>query len=128
MYNYLEAVTDDVKEYIRNNIDFADYDDMDELEEQLNDELWAEDSVTGNASGSYTFNSAKAEEYLAGNWDELADALDEFGESGVDAFRKGAEWCDVTLRCYYLGQAISAALEDFEDEFEEAHQDEEDED
>lgn len=127
MYNYLEAVTEDVKEYIRNNIDFADYDDMDELEEQLNDELWADDSVTGNASGSYTFNSAKAEEYLAGNWGELADALDEFGESDVDAFRKGAEWCDVTLRCYYLGQAISAALEDFEDEFEEAHQ-EEDED
>lgn len=128
MYNYLEAVTEDVKEYIRNNIDFADYDDMDELEEQLNDELWAEDSVTGNASGSYTFNSAKAEEYLAGNWDELADALEEFGETDVDAFRKGAEWCDVTLRCYYLGQAISAALEDFEDEFEEAHQEEEDED
>lgn len=121
MYNYLEAVTDDVKEYIRNNIDFADYDDMDELEEQLNDELWAEDSVTGNASGSYTFNSVKAEEYLVGNWDELADALDEFGESDADAFHKGAEWCDVTLRCYYLGQAISAALEDFEDEFEEAH-------
>ena len=127
MYNYLEAVTEDVKEYIRNNIDFADYDDMDELEEQLNDELWADDSVTGNGSGSYTFNRVKAEENLAGNWDELADALDEFGESDVDAFRKGAEWCDVTLRCYYLGQAISAALEDFEDEFEEAHQ-EEDED
>ena len=80
------------------------------------------------SSDEDTFNSAKAEEYLAGNWDELADALDEFGESGVDAFRKGAEWCDVTLRCYYLGQAISAALEDFEAEVEEAHQDEEDED
>ena len=121
MYNYLEAVTNDVKDYICRNIDFADYDDMDELEQQLNDELWADDSVTGNGSGSYTFNRVKAEEYLAGNWDELADALEEFGDSGVDAFRNGAEWCDVTLRCYYLGQAISAALEDFEDEFEEAH-------
>lgn len=131
MYNYLEAVTEDVKEYIRNNIDFADYDDMDELEEQLNDELWTEDSVTGNGSGSYTFNSAKSFDYVTDNTDEIADLVDTFGTSyaeiGEHFVNADWDWFDVSLRCYHLGPAISAALEDFEDEFEEAHQ-EEDED
>lgn len=47
-YNYLEAVTDDVREYIENEIDLADWkSDRDGLEEKLNDDLWTVDSVTG---------------------------------------------------------------------------------
>ena len=67
MYNYLENMVEDVKEYIKNEIDFSEYEDMDELRESLNDDLWAEDSVTGNGSGSYTFNRAIAKEYVEGN-------------------------------------------------------------
>lgn len=52
-YNYLEAVKEDVKNYIDNEINFTDFDSLEELKEKLNDELWIEDSVTGNASGSY---------------------------------------------------------------------------
>lgn len=118
-YNYLEAVTEDVLDYIENEINFADYDTLEELEEHLNDTLWIADSVTGNASGSYTFSTYQAEEYLAHNWDLLADAIDEFGGS-TDILRQGAEACDVTIRCYLLGQAIAAALEEIEDKFEEA--------
>lgn len=54
MYNYLEEMKSDVMEYINNEINLADYEDRDELEQFLNDELFAVDSVTGNASGSYT--------------------------------------------------------------------------
>lgn len=118
-YNYLEAVTDDVREYIKNEIDLAEWKgNRKELEQQLNDDLWICDSVTGNASGSYYCNHWKAEEALCHNWAELAEALEEFGCSEINPFEKGAEWCDVTLRCYYLGQAIAEALDELEEELE----------
>ena len=116
MYNYLEAVTADVVEYIKNEINLADYDSREELEEALNDELWTADSVTGNASGSYYCNAWKAEEALAHNWDLLAEALSEFGQDGTDVLKQGAEAMDVTIRCYLLGQAIAEALEELEEE------------
>lgn len=116
MYNYLEAVTADVVEYIKNEINLADYDSREELEEALSDELWTADSVTGNASGSYYCNAWKAEEALAHNWDLLAEALTEFGQDGTDVLKQGAEAMDVTIRCYLLGQAIAEALEELEEE------------
>ena len=116
MYNYLEAVTADVVEYIKNEINLADYDSREELEEALNDELWTADSVTGNASGSYYCNAWRAEEALAHNWDLLAEALTEFGQDGTDVLKQGAEAMDVTIRCYLLGQAIAEALEELEEE------------
>lgn len=117
MYNYLEAVTADVREYITNEIDLDEWKgNRDGLEEKLNDELWTADSVTGNASGSYYCNSYKAEEALAHNWDLLAEALEEFGQDGTDVLKQGAEAMDVTIRCYLLGQAIAEALEELEEE------------
>lgn len=111
-YDYLEAVTSDVKDYIENEITMSDYSDRDELAEHLNDELWTVDSVTGNGSGSYTFNTWQAEENLCHNLDLLGDALREF-DCGLDYIaEKGAEACDVTIRCYLLGQAIEAALDE----------------
>lgn len=123
-YNYLEAVTADVLEYIKDNIDLTEWKGrIWELSERLNEELWIADSVTGNASGSYFCNRWKAEECLCHNWSSLAVALEEFGCADVNPFEKGAEWCDVTLRCYYLSQAIAEALEEFEEELEENEED-----
>ena len=116
MYNYLEAVTADVVDYIKNEITLTDYESREELEEALNDELWTADSVTGNASGSYYCNAWKAEEALAHNWNLLAEALTEFGQDGTDVLKQGAEAMDVTIRCYLLGQAIAEALEELEEE------------
>lgn len=116
-YNYLEAVTDDVREYIRDEIDLSEWKgDRDGLEEKLNDDLWTADSVTGNASGSYYFNAWRAEEALSHNWDLLAEALREFGQDGTDVLEQGAEAMDVTIRCYLLGQAIAEALDELEEE------------
>lgn len=125
-YNYLEAVTSDVLDYIKENINLDEWKGNREgLEEKLNDELWTVDSVTGNASGSYTFNSWEAEENLAHNWDLLAEALDEFGQDGTDVLRQGAEAMDVTIRCYLLGQAIAEALDELEEELAEDDENEE---
>jgi hypothetical protein len=125
-YNYLEAVTSDVLDYIKEEINLDEWKGNREgLEEKLNDELWTVDSVTGNASGSYTFNTWEAEENLAHNWDLLAEALDEFGQDGTDVLKQGAEAMDVTIRCYLLGQAIAEALDELEEELAEDDEDEE---
>lgn len=121
-YDYLSAVESDVREYIENNVNFHDYSDLDEMKEDLNEKLFVDDSVTGNASGSYTFNAWKAEEYLCHNLDLLAEANEEFGGSS-DILSDGAELCDVTIRCYLLGQAIENVAPDMWQDWEDSQED-----
>lgn len=111
MYDYLEQVIADVRDYVEQEIDLTEWaGDRDGLEEKLNDDLWTCDNVTGNASGSYYCNAWKAEEALAHNWDLLAEALEEFGQDGTDVLKKGAEAMDVTIRCYLLGHICNVNL------------------
>lgn len=125
-YNYLENMKEDIKEYILNDSELS-IDDLiynrSELEEKLNDDLWAYDGVTGNASGSYTFYRYKAREYVLDNMDLLEKMCNEFcvdAETIGKKFLDGAwEWMDVSIRCYLLGQAISEVLDDIENEQEE---------
>ena len=121
-YNYLEAVIEDVKQYIEDEIDLTEWKgNRDRLEEQLNDDLFVNDTVTGNASGSYYCNTWKAEEALAHNLELIEEVAEEWGiEPTISAgYEHGAEWWDVTIRCYYLGQAIGEVLDDLEEELEE---------
>ena len=124
-YNYLENVTADAKQAILENMNYWDFSDREELEEKANEDLFCDDSVTGNASGSYTFSTWKAEENLCHNMDELEDACNEFGQDIGEAVKQGAEYCDVTIRCYLLGQAISAAIDELEEEGKIQYQEEE---
>ena len=121
-YDYENAVREDVLEYIQENYSADEINEKlqerDDWEQELNDELWTADSVTGNGSGSYTFNAWEAEENVCHNLDLLGEALEEFG-SNMDVLKSGAEACDVTIRCYLLGGAISAALDELEEEREE---------
>ena len=123
-YNYLEAMHEDIRDYIDENKDeildkmgCMDGEDpknyLDEIADYLNDILWMNDGVTGNASGSYWFNAWKAEEALCHNLDELEEACDEFGFDVVDILKQGAETADVTIRCYLLGYAIGEVLEEY---------------
>lgn len=116
MYDYREAMTEDVKEWIKQNIDLTEWtEDREGLEQQLNDDLWTEDSITGNASGSYYCNSYKAEESIAHNWNLLNEALDEFEQNNINVIEKGAEWADVIIRCYLLRSVISDVLDEMEE-------------
>lgn len=124
-YNYLDHITDDVIDAIKERqswngepkrIYHRTTDGREVLAEWLNDELWTNDSVTGNASGSYTFNTYTAEENLCHNFDLLEQACSEFGQNLSDAVREGAEFCDVTIRCYLLSQAVEEAIAQLEDE------------
>ncbi len=123
-YDYREAIKNDILEYIKYEIDFNDFEDLDELSEQLNEDLWTVDSVTGNASGSYTFNTYQAEENICHNLDLLGEALREFGCGADYLIENGAEACDVTIRCYLLSECIAEALEEIEDDFYTAREEE----
>ena len=105
-YNYKEAVMEDVKSWIEEN---EIYD-----EDELNDILLLEDSVTGNASGSYTMSRWKAEENLCHNWEEIVEAAEEFCLEPMvsEACKYCAEWWDVLIRCRYLPEAIHEVLEE----------------
>lgn len=120
MYDYLEAMKSDIMDYIRNEVNTNEYADRDELDAFLNDELWTVDSVTGNASGSYHCNSYKSMECVIDNIDLLNEMCTEFcidsATIGEKFINEEWEWMDVSIRCYLLGQAISAALDDMEDE------------
>lgn len=121
-YNYFENVKEDVKNYILENYTKEEITEGID-EEKLQEDLWIEDSVTGNGSGSYTFSTWQAEENIAHNMDLLAEAVEEFGGSVGEAIEKGAEYCDVTIRCYMLGQVIGEAIEEAEEEAEENGED-----
>lgn len=108
-YNYLENIKEDIREYLKEeNMETCDFD-------ELYEKLFIEDSVTGNASGSYTFNTNKAKEYVMDNLDLLKKACEEFGCSdilGDKICNEDFEWCDVTIRCYLLGEVLNNVLDE----------------
>ena len=118
-YDYYEVTTNNVLEYIEENIDFSEFDKREELEEKLNDECWVSDSVTGNASGSYTFNRYKAQEFVLDNMELCTEALKEFcvpmEEVAEKFLEENWEYFDVTIRCYILATCIVNALDILEE-------------
>lgn len=101
-YDYMEAMTADIRTWIADN-------DWHGGACDLEDELWNDDSVTGNASGSYTMNTELAKEYVLDNTGMLKDALTEFGceDKAIDILCYDEwEYADVTIRCYLLPYAI----------------------
>lgn len=113
-YNYLEAVKNDIRTYIDENIDLDDW-TRQRLKYKLSDSLQNEDSITGNMSGSYTCNTWQAEENLCHNMCLLRDALDDFGSE--DLLRDyDAEKCDCLIRIYLVPQALDEVLDELEEE------------
>ena len=122
-YDYREAMADDIKQFIDENVTIDDngytyndevYEDGQELFDALNDDMWADDSITGNGSGSYTFDRETAKEYVVDNIDLVGDMISEFG---IDAKTIGEkfidqdwEYFDVSIRCYLLGEVLGTVL------------------
>ena len=48
--------------------------------------------------------------------DLLEYACNEFGQSLGDAVERGAEYCDVTIRCYLLSGVLDDVLKELNDE------------
>ena len=115
-YDYYEAVKEDAITAIIENVNWNGVEYLDDKDKIYYD-LWIDDCVTGNGSGSYTFSTWEAEENVCHNLDLLGEALSEFGCDGREM--NGAEWADVTIRCYVLGQIIGGAIEEARERIEE---------
>ena len=114
-YSYPSHVKQDVKEFIEKRLDSGTFGlliqgDEDTIQD-VEDLMFDQDDVTGNGSGSYTFNTFKAEQNLMGNWDLLREAKEEL-QPNVDLIDKGPEFCDVMIRCYLLDWCFRKALND----------------
>ena len=127
MYNYSEAIKDDIRTYLDNDFDWSriteDELDTDDLKELLNEELWTEDSITGNGSGSYTFNRYTAKEYVMDNEEVLGEMIIDYGLTAEDVgyhfINSDWEYFDVAIRCYLLGSCIDEVVDEYTDKIEE---------
>ena len=113
LYNYHEAVKDDIREYIKENYDSV----TEKMRAEIFDTILGEDSVTGNASGSYTMNRAIAKEYVIENIDLLNRAVDEYGFDKKDIGEQflSEEWeqLDVLIRLYLVGEYFDDIFSEF---------------
>ena len=113
-YSYNDYYNEVLADATAAMVDYGDeYTDF----QEFYDALWTDDSVTGNGSGSYFFNSAKARDAISDFiWsDEFAEMCAEFDETINGCMKMGPEGVDVSIRCWMLGQ-VSGALEDKWDE------------
>ena len=113
LYNYHIAVKDDIREYIKENYGSV----TGEMRDDVFDEVLGDDSVTGNASGSYTMNRAIAKEYVIENIDLLNRAVDEYGFDKKDIGEQflSEEWeqLDVLIRLYLVGEYFDDIFSEF---------------
>ena len=116
-YNYRNEVTRKVWQHVIYNYTDEELKQIgrEELAEKLNDDLWADDDVTGNGSGSYFCSREKARECVTCD-DNAEDYIREMvADFGMDAKTIADhlfdwEYWDVSIRCYLLGQCIEEAL------------------
>lgn len=100
--DFIDEVRNDLKEYILDRWKESEFKDLDR--EEVYDEAFKADSVTGNGSGSYFFNAWKAKESIF-NTDEdlMRETIEEFGIN-MEEHWGDWEYLDVSVRCYALGQ------------------------
>src|SRR5699024_12118405 len=98
---YIEEVANLLKDAI-NDPDIQ-YLVMDNAEE-LRDEMWVDDAITGNGSGSFYGNSAQSKESARDLvFDEdFQSELEGIGDD-MSVFTRGSDFVDVTARCLALG-------------------------
>lgn len=111
---YIDQMVADIGDYIRDNGIVINEANRDDAIETLRDELWTEDSVTGNGSGSYTMNRHTAMEYVVSDGVNYAqDMVREYGLEADDVAKHlfDWEWWDVSIRCYLLDEAIEKAID-----------------
>ena len=115
-YDYRQAMVNDIKTYITDNNwienNCNEDDDEDTLFEKLDDELWAEDSITGNGYNYYD-TEEKCQEYVASNLTLYFEAADEFCDLPNSRtswiYKNPAQHMDTTIRCYLLRECIMEA-------------------
>ena len=113
-YDYMQALISDIEDFlIMNDINICDLDE--EEYDNLYDELWDVNSVTGNLSG-YT-SEEQATEWVGQNLRLALLAMLENGYDKIDLTRKNlATFIDTVIRTYLLGDALAKVKELKKDE------------
>lgn len=120
-YNYLEAMVEDITEWMyNNNFNLNDYESFDEAREYLNDLFWDDDDIIGNGPLGYG-TKGDYESYLCHNWDAFFEAIENLYvdmNDIIEIFEKGdstefLKYCDTLIRLNTLDMAIETALEDW---------------
>lgn len=117
-YNYLEAMVEDITDWMKcDNFDLSEYSDLEEAHEYLHDELWDDDSITGNG-GKWYASIEKCELYLCGNWILIFEAINDFCTDMNDALKKYGknlpQFLDCLVRLNLLDEAIEKVLGDLQ--------------
>ena len=120
MYSYKEQVRADVKEWIEDNKEQIEGLDRHDAYEVVYDSCWVDDSVTGNASGSYTFSRWEARQNFF-NDEDSEEYIDQMIEDGftcresVGRAVQESQWelLDVSIRCWLLCDAVSDVLDEY---------------
>ena len=123
MYNYKEQVRADIKEWIEDNKEQIEGLDRHDAFEVVYDSCWVDDSVTGNASGSYTFSRWEARQNFF-NDEDSEEYIDQMIEDGftcresVGRAVQESQWelLDVSIRCWLLCDAVSDVLDEYYDD------------
>lgn len=114
--DYRAQIKEDIKEYLTDEDLWptaepgtSEYDDQ---YDKAYDQCWLADSVTGNASGSYTFNTWQAAENVSHLlWDEDLWLLINGDMSvKVEDIEEGPEHLDVLIRCSLLSECLNDVL------------------
>ena len=100
--DYKDEILNDVLQQAKENKGY--YDSLD----TFRDACFLSDSITGNSSGSYTFNSQQAKENIEDLLfsDELESMFNKYGYESIP-YDKGPEYIDVSIRCFLLDEVIN---------------------
>lgn len=121
-YDYRRAITDDVKDWIINNTDIVEEKNFkdEDLYNWIYDEVFNEDSITGNSAYYYSTED-NCSEYLKGNFNLIYEAMREL-DPNADGLSLAyhyehqdlARYFDCMIRCYLLMECIYTAIEELE--------------
>lgn len=115
-YNYFESIYDDVVQWFKDDPEMlAEFVALNEAcaADFAFNQLWLEDSITGNCSGSYWFSTWKAEEALCHNMELIYECI----QDGLMSWEslENPEGVDVVIRCNLLPDVVIQVWHDIDD-------------
>ena len=121
MYNYREAVKEDVKDWMDENHEPGASRELEFDYDTVFEGCWVDDGVTGNGSGSYTFSRLEARKNFFED-DDSEDYVHQMVQVGFctaeDVGQHMAsgdwEWLDVCIRCYLLGEVVQEVIDEID--------------
>ena len=121
MYNYRDAVKEDVKNWMEENHEPGASKEQEFDYDTVYEGCWSDDSVTGNASGSYTFSRLEARLFFfedSDSEDYIHEMINEGFTSSEEVGNHMAsgdwEWIDVIIRCYLLGEVVQEVIDEID--------------